>query len=564
MSPAARAMLARLAPHRPALALAVALLAVSSAVPALTVLALRAGLDAALAGAGPADLVVPAAILVGLAVVDAGLKRARAAVTRRVAGAVVSRLRAELHAALLAGGGPESQGRRLALLTHDADELAYAVSAAVTALRNPVTLAALALTAATLAPALAAVALLLAPLAALPVWWSNRRLRQRADEARQARADLVHLAADQLAHASVIRDFDAGSHEAARFAAIDAKDREAKLALELERLAPAAWARLGAALAVGVLLVVGGGQVAAGQLDASRLVAFVVALGLMDAPLQGLSEVGALTQRALAALQRAQAALSGSNPSREPSEPLALPQGPLGLSFEGVRFGYGADELLRGFSLEVPPGRFVALVGASGAGKSTALALAARGMDPGAGAVRLGGLDLRALTAAERRQAVAVVPQASGLLARSLRDNLCLGRPLSDGRLEDALRRARADFVFAWPSGLDTPVEAEGRGLSGGERQRLCLARALAGAPRVLLLDEPTNQLDAEAAAAVAAALREARGGATVLLVAHDRALAEAADAVAFLADGAVSAFGPHQDLLGSCEPYRLFWEEAP
>ncbi|MGY1732693.1 ABC transporter ATP-binding protein [Geodermatophilus sp. SYSU D01045] len=194
----------------------------------------------------------------------------------------------------------------------------------------------------------------------------------------------------------------------------------------------------------------------------------------------------------------------------------------------------------------------VALVGSSGAGKSTIASLVPRLYDVDAGAVRLGGVDVRDLTAASIRRTVGVVTQDGHLFHESLRDNLLLAAPdAGDDDLWDALARARlADLVRALPDGLDTVVGERGYRFSGGERQRLTIARLLLARPRVVLLDEATAHLDATSEAAVQAALDEALEGRTAIVIAHRLSTVRAADCILVLEGGRVVERGRHEDLL--------------
>jgi thiol reductant ABC exporter CydC subunit len=227
----------------------------------------------------------------------------------------------------------------------------------------------------------------------------------------------------------------------------------------------------------------------------------------------------------------------------DPAEPDALPPGPVAVAFERVRARYAAGEApaLDGFDLRLEPGRRVALVGPSGAGKTTVANLLVRFLDPESGRVTLAGRDLRELRQEDVRAAVAVAGQDSHLFSTSIRENVRLGRPgASDDEVDAALERARIrDWVDGLPDGADTLVGEEGRELSGGQRQRLVVARALlAGAP-VLVLDEPTAHLDPPTAQRLVEDVLDAAGGRTVLLITHRPEGLERMDDVVTLARGA-------------------------
>jgi ATP-binding cassette, subfamily B, bacterial len=206
-------------------------------------------------------------------------------------------------------------------------------------------------------------------------------------------------------------------------------------------------------------------------------------------------------------------------------------------------------------TFEVPAGQTVALVGPTGSGKSSVAALAARLLDPASGTVRLDGVDLRELTAAELTGAVGLVPQVPFVFDDSVRANVSLDRDgVDDEAVWAALRAAQADgFVAALPNGLSTVVGERGATLSGGQRQRLTLARALAGRPRLLVLDDATSAVDPRVEAAILAALR---GTGSILVVAYRRATIALADSVVYLSGGRVAATGTHAQLLASVPGY--------
>jgi ATP-binding cassette subfamily B protein len=207
----------------------------------------------------------------------------------------------------------------------------------------------------------------------------------------------------------------------------------------------------------------------------------------------------------------------------------------------------------------VRPGETMALVGATGSGKTTLTALVTRLYDVTGGAVLLDGVDVRRLRLADLRTAVATAFEDPVLISASVRENVLLGSPsLSDEQVWEALRVASADgFVAALPWGLDTRIGEQGMSLSGGQRQRLALARAVVGHPPVLVLDDPLSALDVHTEAEVEAALRRVLGGVTALVVAHRPSTVQLADRVALLDGGRVAAVGTHTELLATVPEYR-------
>jgi ATP-binding cassette, subfamily B, bacterial len=232
------------------------------------------------------------------------------------------------------------------------------------------------------------------------------------------------------------------------------------------------------------------------------------------------------------------------------------------LEFDHVDFAYPGSEtapVLRSLTASIEPGRTVALVGATGAGKSTIAALLARLSDPTGGAIRLDGTVLADYAKGEVSDAVALVPQQTFIFGDTVRANVALGDDASDEQVWDALRTAQAEkFVKALPQGLDTVIGERGTTLSGGQRQRLALARALVRHPRLLVLDDCTSAVDPSVEAAILDGLREqGEGGSTVVVIAYRKATVALADEVLFLENGAIVARGTHDELLERSEGYR-------
>jgi ATP-binding cassette subfamily B protein len=228
--------------------------------------------------------------------------------------------------------------------------------------------------------------------------------------------------------------------------------------------------------------------------------------------------------------------------------------------FEDVRFQYpgAAQPVLCGVDLELEPGETLAIVGATGSGKTTLASLVPRLIDPTAGRVTLDGRDIRDLTLDSLRAVVGVAFEEATLFSMSVRENLTLGRPhAKDEEIDEALSVAQADFVRDLPWGLTTRVGEQGLSLSGGQRQRLALARAVLGRPRLLVLDDPLSALDVHTEALVEEALARVLRGTTALLVVHRPSTVALADRVALLQDGVIAAVGTHSHLLATVPAYR-------
>jgi subfamily B ATP-binding cassette protein MsbA len=262
--------------------------------------------------------------------------------------------------------------------------------------------------------------------------------------------------------------------------------------------------------------------------------------------------MNAALQEGLAGLARVFHVIDEEPTVRERPGAAPLPPGPGRVCFEHVAYAYPDGRMgLRDLSFDAKPGLTVALVGPSGAGKSTALALIPRLGDVLHGRITIDGADIRDVTLASLRDAIAYVGQDALLFDDSVGANIRMGRPgASDGDVEAAARAAAAGFIDELPQGFATPVGPGGGRLSGGQRQRVALARALLRDPRILLLDEATSALDAESEAAVQAALARLRAGRTTVVVAHRLSTVRDADLVVAIADGVGVEQGTHADLL--------------
>ena len=301
--------------------------------------------------------------------------------------------------------------------------------------------------------------------------------------------------------------------------------------------------------------------------------ALAVALYMSYEPVKKLSAIHAIVKTGEASLERLEYILDAEDTVPAPPSPRALPPGPLPIVFEGVGFAYAprpgesadatARPALHDLNLRAEPGETIALVGASGAGKSTFITLLPRFYDPTAGRVTLGGVDLRELDKTALRDRVAVVPQQPLLFNASFADNIRMGRlAATDAEVEQAARRAHVhEFIAAQPEGYATMVGERGNTLSGGQRQRIAIARAFLKDAPILILDEATSALDSESEAAIQEALRELVKGRTAFMIAHRFSSIRHATRILVFHEGRIVADGPHAALHAGNAIYRELYD---
>jgi ABC-type multidrug transport system fused ATPase/permease subunit len=337
------------------------------------------------------------------------------------------------------------------------------------------------------------------------------------------------------------------------------------------------------ALALALVYGLGGVLAIGGHLQAGAIVSLALLLTRLYAPLTALANAHVEIASALVSFERVFEVLDLEPLIQQRPGAVAVRAGPVSVEFDDVRFSYpsadkvslasleevavlddrGGDEVLHGISFTARPGQMVALVGSSGAGKSTTASLLARLYDVDSGAVRLNGVDVRDVTFASLKDTVGMVTQDGHLFHESIRSNLQLAKPdATDDELWRALERARlADVVADMPDGLDTVVGERGHRLSGGQRQRLTIARLLLGRSRVVVLDEATASLDSASEAAVQQALSEALSGRTSIVIAHRLSTIRAADIILVVEDGRIVERGTHDQLLARGGRYAELYE---
>ncbi|WP_432031663.1 ABC transporter ATP-binding protein [Streptomyces antibioticus] len=404
----------------------------------------------------------------------------------------------------------------------------------------------------------------------------ERRYAVVARRAQDQVGDLTTVVEESVLGIRIIKGFGRHRSQARAFRELSATLRGTEL--RKARLLATIWAVIVTLpeVAIGAALVLGAVQVADGELSAGTLVAFLSTALALRWPVDSIGFLLAMSQEAATATERyfevmdeppEEETVSGTSPAaHQADEEDGGLRSDGGLRFEGVVFRYpdarpGSPPVLDRIDLHIRPGESMALVGATGSGKTTLTALVPRLHETTAGRITLDGTDIAAMPRAELRAKVAVAFEEPTLFSASIGENVLMGADDTAGaeELERALEVAQAGFAHRLPEGTGTQVGEQGLSLSGGQRQRLALARAVVGRPRFLVLDDPLSALDVHTEAAVEAALREVLAGTTALIVAHRPSTVLLADRVALLSGGRITAVGTHQELLrGNAEYAHL------
>jgi len=402
-------------------------------------------------------------------------------------------------------------------------------------------------------------------MAVFPVvtWLSVRffnRLEPGTERVQQDLADVASVTEETIAGARLVRAFGREEHEIGRMA--EAAGRVRKDAMEVVRLRTVYGPLFFLLPGLGQLVVLayGGWLVTDGKMTLGALVAALQYLGMLAWPVQSLGEMIASGQRAVVSAARVWNVLKEEPTVKERPHARPLLPGNGRIVFDRVTFGYRAGlPVLREFSLEVPAGRSVALVGATGSGKSTVARLLPRFYDVDDGQILLDGADIRTLRLRELRRSIGIVFEDTFLFSDTVRNNIAYGRlDATDEQIVRAAKLAHAhEFIEQLEHGYDTVVGEQGFSLSGGQRQRIAIARAILMEPRVLILDDATSSVDARMEEEIRTALREVMAGRTTLIISHRLSTIALADQVVLVDAGRVAATGTHEELLRSCPRYR-------
>jgi ATP-binding cassette subfamily B protein len=395
---------------------------------------------------------------------------------------------------------------------------------------------------------------LVVPLVIGPILVLGRRVRKLSRASQERIADISSYASEALQSIRTVQAFAHQQVDRARFGGIV----ESAFATARRRIAVRALLTAIVILlvfgAVGIILWIGGHDVISGRISAGELSAFVFYAIVVAGSVGAISEVIGDLQRAAGATDRLMQLLDARSTVLEPADPQPLPPARGEVTFECVSFAYPArpdTSALHQFDLHVAPGESVALVGPSGAGKTTVFQLLLRFYDPQSGAIRLDGARIDTLRLNDLRSRMAIVPQEPVLFSTDAWENIRYGRPeASDAEVRAAAEAARAaEFLDRLPEGFKTFLGERGVRLSGGQRQRIAIARAILRNPPLLLLDEATSALDAESEQAVQQALDKLMVGRTTLIIAHRLATVLKADRIVVLDQGRIQAIGTHAEL---------------
>lgn len=400
---------------------------------------------------------------------------------------------------------------------------------------------------------LSLIALLVAPLTVVPIQKLGKRMRRVSGDAQARMGELTTLLGQAFQGIRVIKAYAMERAEIRRVGAL--VEEIYQLTYRQGRVRAAVQPIIDAfgGIAVAAVIVYGGYRVIEGATTPGAFFSFIAAVLMAYQPLRGLGKVSTTLQEGLAAAERLFLLLDRQSAIAEAPDAKALDRGPAEVALNDVRFRYAdGTEALAGISLVAPAGKVTALVGPSGAGKSTVLNLIPRFFDVDAGSVTIGGHDVRSLTLASLRDAVALVSQEIVLFDDTVAENIRFGRPdASDVELRAAAEAAAAhDFVAALPEGYDTRVGEHGTKLSGGQRQRIAIARAILKDAPILLLDEATSALDTESERQIQAALGRLMEGRTTLVIAHRLSTVQGADVIHAFEAGRVVESGDHAALL--------------
>jgi ATP-binding cassette, subfamily B, bacterial len=405
---------------------------------------------------------------------------------------------------------------------------------------------------------------------AVPVCWLSARffsvrIKAASREVRQRSGSISTVAEESLGNAALIQVYGRQDAEIGRFAEHSRGSMVAELAATRLRALFSSLADLLEVAGVMAIIGIGVWELTSNRITLGGLLVFLVYLSQLYSPVRGLGQLSNTVYAAAASAERIIDLLETQPEIRAPAYPAPLPRSCSELSVDRVSFRYpdAAANVLSDISFTVAPGRSVALVGASGAGKTTLTKLLLRLHDPASGAIRLDGIDIRNFDPDQLRASMAVVLQETLLLDGTIADNIRAGRrhATPDEVVAAAVAADAHEFITALPDGYGTRVGQRGRLLSGGQRQRIAIARAMIRDAPVLILDEPTTGLDAKASARLLAPLRRLMAGRTTIVISHHLATVTDVDQIIYLDHGRITEIGAHRELLAANAGYARLYQ---
>ena len=418
-------------------------------------------------------------------------------------------------------------------------------------------------------PIWALLAMVGVPLMVLPAAIAQRFVRARSREARDIGASLS-TRLDEVFHGIVQIKLNAlEDYQARQYRELTRTFIRTEVRAAFGNSAIPAMIDIMSGIGFMAVIVYGGSEIIAGNKTIGEFMTFFTSLGFMFSPLRRLGAISGLWQMAAAALERIKELLDAPLHLRSPDKAQAAPDGPPDVTLTDVSLSYGDTKVLNGLDLTAKAGQTTALVGASGAGKSTIFNLLTRLVDTQSGSVRIGGVDTSAMTIPDLRGLFSVVTQEALLFDETLRENIVLGREnVTDEELDRVLKAAHvADFLPQLEQGLETRVGPRGSALSGGQRQRVVIARALLRDTPILLLDEATSALDAQSEQVVQDALDRLAKGRTTIVIAHRLSTIRRADKILVMDRGRVTDEGTHDELMERggiyADLYRLQYRDG-
>jgi subfamily B ATP-binding cassette protein MsbA len=449
----------------------------------------------------------------------------------------------------------EAPAALAARFTTDATVVREAMTRAVNAVADAATVVGLAVTMIAIDWKLSLIAAFLYPIAGIPVQRIGKRMRRASGGMQERMGEAAAMLNESFAQARTVRAYSLETHEKTR--AGKTFDRLYRALIRMTRVRARLDPMLEVLGGVAVALVIGfeGWRNATGGSGVGNFMGFISALLIASRPLRALGTMNSAIQEGLAGLVRVFDVIDEPAAIADAPGAILLPEGPGEVVFRHVAFAYPDGRPgLSDLSFTAAPGKMLALVGTSGAGKSTALALIPRLYTPSGGQILVDGADIRQVTLASLRDSIAYVGQDALLFDDTIAANIALGRPgATPIDIEQAAAAAAASgFIADMPDGFETQVGVNGQRLSGGQRQRVALARAILRNPRILLLDEATSALDATSEAAVQSALTRLRQGRTTIVVAHRLSTVRDADLIVVMADGRAVEFGTNAELIAA------------